>query len=120
MRAQHRFGGMLDESKHEGGIQDERNFNGRMRIKILWWEWDLLILTNGMQDGFKMACTTGGRMKKGNSQVTNVMGRTTSLTRRDRDKYSDWGGMAGRWEQNKNSSAHNAGLKKTCIKPSII
>jgi len=33
MRAQHRFGGMRDESKNEGGIWDGRNFDGRMRDK---------------------------------------------------------------------------------------
>lgn len=35
LRAQHRFGGMRDESKTEGRIRDDRTFNGR--IKIFWW-----------------------------------------------------------------------------------
>jgi len=33
MRAQHRFGGMRDESKNDDGIRNEGTFNGGMRDK---------------------------------------------------------------------------------------
>ena len=33
-RAQHRFGGMQNESKNEGGLQEDRTFNGKMQDKI--------------------------------------------------------------------------------------
>ena len=55
-RAQHRFGGMLGESKNEGGIQDDRTFNCVMRDKNIHWEQDLLILKAGC--GIALTLTT--------------------------------------------------------------
>ena len=50
-----------------------------LRRELVW-----LILTGGIQDENK---------KK--SQITDFMRRTATLTRRDRNKHSEWGGIAG-------------------------
>ena len=34
-------------------------------------------------------------MENGKSHVTDVTWRNATLTKRDRDEHSDWGGMAG-------------------------
>jgi len=59
-------------------------------IKIFRQERDLLILTGGTR--FKI----DGAIKDSKSQVKDVMRRTATLTRPDRDKhYIEWSGMAG-------------------------
>jgi len=62
------------------------------RIKIFRRERDLLIFADGMRNSLKLTARCG--MKNGKSHVAEVTRRTGTLTRRDRDKYSDWGRMA--------------------------
>jgi len=45
---------MWDESKNEGGIWDDRNFNGQCEIKIFSGSGIGSSLTNGMQDSVKI------------------------------------------------------------------
>ena len=62
-------------------------------IRKLRRERDLLILKDGMRDSFR---TQGGRgVKNGKSHVTDVTRRTATVTRRVRDKYSNWGWLVG-------------------------
>lgn len=66
-------------------------------IKLFRWERDLIILTDGPGCGIVLKLTAGCGMKKGKSHVTDMITqRTETLTKRDRDTYSDLGGMAGR------------------------
>lgn len=66
---------MRDESKREGEIQDDKTFNGEMRAKKF------------SRSGMVLKLTAGCGMRDGKRQITRY--------RRDRDKYPDWGGMAG-------------------------
>ena len=50
LRVQHRFGRMQDESTNGGRIWDAKNFKDRIPQR----ERDLLVLTGGMWDSFKI------------------------------------------------------------------
>ena len=45
---------MRDRSENRGGMRDDRNFVAGRAIKILRRERDLLILSGGMRDSFKI------------------------------------------------------------------
>ena len=57
--------------------------------------------------------TVGCGMKNRKSHVTDVTRRTATLTRRDRDKHSEWGGIAGLSQK----LCRDAGLKKPLLDP---
>jgi len=61
LRAQHRFGGMRDESKREGEIQDDKTFNGEMQAKRFSW------------CGMVLKLTAGCGMENGKSHVTGAI-----------------------------------------------
>ena len=65
----------------------------RAGLKILLWKRDLLIVNGGMRNNLKL--TAGYGMKNRKSLVTDITRRNTNLTRRDQDKHSELGGMAG-------------------------
>lgn len=80
---------MWNESKNEGGMTEI--LIAGCGIKILWWEWNLLILTGRMWNSLMAGCG----MKNRKSQDTDVKGGTVTLTWQDQDKHPEWGGMAG-------------------------
>ena len=73
-------------------------------MKITWWDRDALISIGGMRDSFEIV----GGMRDLNSKWP-----FENLTRRDRDKDSGSGGMAG-WSQNK---WWDAGFEKPILDP---
>lgn len=52
-------------------------------------------------------------MKMRQSQITDVTRRTATLTRRNRDKHSEWGGIVGLTQ----NGWQDSGLKKPLLDP---
>jgi len=77
--------------KMEAGCEMTEILMAGCGIKILRRERDLLILTGGMRDDFKI---DGGMWVEKQKITRYVTPRTAILTKRDRDKHPEWCGMA--------------------------